>query len=89
MNAQAANQQYPLRKPVRTVAGKWAFVDADAFASHTKGFGQTVERNVPQAHSTEFEVYAILPECRVLIACVDPLAITQGKQIFVPDVPLC
>lgn len=88
MQNQSTISQYPLRKPVRVVAGQWRFVDAEAFQSHIKSFAETAERNTSQAHSFEFEVYAVLSDCRVLIASVDPLAVTHGTQIFVPDAPL-
>jgi len=75
----------PLRKTVRVVAGQWQFVDSTEYYAHIKQFAETAERTTAQAHSSEFEVFAIFSGFRVLVACVDPLAISQGIQIFVPD----
>ncbi|HEC1424215.1 MAG: hypothetical protein KA011_04535 [Pseudomonas sp.] len=83
-----AEQQYPLRKPVLAVEGQWAFVDSTTFHAHLKAFPHVVERNVPQAHSWEVEHYAIYEDSRVLIACCDPMAVTQGMQIFTPSAPI-
>ncbi|MBA1280565.1 hypothetical protein [Stutzerimonas stutzeri] len=88
MNTQTALERFPLRKPVKAVAGKWTFADADQLIEHTHSFGQTAERNVIDGNSVEYEVYAIFPDCRVLVACVDPLETSHGIQIFVPEVPL-
>lgn len=88
MSRDTSLTQYPLRKPVRTVSGTWRFVGAEEYRDHLKGFREIAERNSAQAHSFEFEVYAVLSDCRVLIASVDPLAVTHGTQIFVPDASL-
>lgn len=87
MNASLA-QQFPLRMPVRPVEGSWQFVDTAAFSAHLKSFEHVVERNVAQAHSWEVELYAVFDDSRVLIASSDPMAVTQGLQIFVPAAPL-
>lgn len=83
-----AEHQYPLRKPVRAVAGQWTFVDSTTFHAHLKAFPHVVERNVPQAHSWEVEHYAIYEDSRVLIAYCDPMDVTQGLQIFTPVEPI-
>lgn len=80
--------QHPLRKPVRNVEGVWKFVDGEALRAHLGRFPVTAERNCAQAHSLEYEVYAIFEDCRVLVASVDPMAVVQGAQIFVPDAAL-
>ncbi|MBA1280261.1 hypothetical protein [Stutzerimonas stutzeri] len=88
MATNVPHSQYPLRKPVRAVAGKWQFADAETYRAHIASFAETVERNSPQAHTTEFDVYAVFSHCRVLVASVDPLAVTHGMQVFIPDAPL-
>lgn len=75
----------PLRLPVKSIPGKWEFADRNQLAKHTKSFERTVERNVIAAHSAEYEVYAVFSDCRVLVACVDPLATGDGIQIFTPE----
>lgn len=80
--------QYPLRKPVRTVSGTWRFVEAEEYRDHLKGFREIAERNSAQAHCAEIEVYAIFDDCRLLVASIDPMAVSQSTQIFVPDASL-
>ncbi|MCF6783381.1 hypothetical protein [Stutzerimonas stutzeri] len=88
MSRDTSLTQYPLRKPVRTVSGTWRFVGAEEYRDHLKGFREIAERNSAQAHCAEIEVYAIFDDCRLLVASIDPVAVSQGTQIFIPDTPI-
>lgn len=75
---------FPLRLPVKTVPGTWTFANHSELVKHTESFPHTAMRHVVTAHSSEYEVYAVMGDSRVLVAVVDPLAITEGIQLFTP-----